>query len=144
MSSRDTIPNCFGVPGTPYLTAWANSGKSGSEQALRLMAIRQARLEPLALSVSGRERMFNGWAAAGGEKRIDFSAGVARFGAILKELDRSLRSGPVRPLAIRQLVAGSSQWVKACARPDPAFGGVGREGGKQWPGRWRPPRFPEC
>jgi len=39
---------------------------------LRLMAIRQARLEPLALSVFGRERMVNGWAAAGGEKRIDF------------------------------------------------------------------------
>ena len=27
-----------GVPGTPYLTAWANSGKSGRELALRLMA----------------------------------------------------------------------------------------------------------
>src|SRR5271157_150731 len=63
----------LGVPGTPYLIAWANSGKSGREQPLRLMAIRQARLEPLALSVSGRDRMFNGWAAAGGEKRIDFS-----------------------------------------------------------------------
>jgi hypothetical protein len=37
------------------------------------MALRQARLEPLALSVSGRERMFNDWAAASGEKRIDFS-----------------------------------------------------------------------
>ena len=64
----------MGVPGTPYLTAWANSGKSGRasrEQALRRMAIRQARLEPLALSVSGRERMFNGWAAASEEKRID-------------------------------------------------------------------------
>ena len=47
------------------------------------MAIRQARLEPLALSVSGRERMFNGWAAASGEKRIDFSAGVAWFGDIM-------------------------------------------------------------
>src|SRR5271157_3368461 len=37
-----------GVPGTPYLTAWANSGKSGRasrERALRRMAIRQARLE---------------------------------------------------------------------------------------------------
>jgi len=31
-----------GVPGTPYLTAWTNSGKSGREQALRLLAIRQA------------------------------------------------------------------------------------------------------
>ena len=28
------------------------------------MAIRQARLEPLALSVSGRERMFNGRASS--------------------------------------------------------------------------------
>src|SRR5208337_5231073 len=27
-----------GVPGTPYLTAWANSGKSRREQKLRLMA----------------------------------------------------------------------------------------------------------
>src|SRR5208337_3953544 len=64
MSSGDTIPNCLmssgdRVPGTPYLTAWANSGKSGKELALRLMAIRQARLKPLALSVSGRKRMFN-------------------------------------------------------------------------------------
>jgi len=47
---------------------------------LRLLAIRRARLEPLALSASGRGRMFNGWAAASGEKRIDFSAGVAWFG----------------------------------------------------------------
>ena len=44
-----------GVPRTPYLTAWANSGKSGRERALRLMAIRQARLGPLASSASGRE-----------------------------------------------------------------------------------------
>ena len=50
---------------------------------MRLMAIWQARMEPLALSVSGRERMFNGWAAASGEKRIDFSAGIAWFGDIL-------------------------------------------------------------
>ena len=49
---------------------------------MRLMAIRQ-RLEPLALSVSGRERMFNSWAAASDEKRSDFSAGVAWFGDIL-------------------------------------------------------------
>ena len=33
-----------GVPGTPYITAWANSGKSRRKRALRLMAIRQARL----------------------------------------------------------------------------------------------------
>jgi len=36
------------------------------------LAIQQARLELMALSVSGRERMVNGWAAASGEKRIDF------------------------------------------------------------------------
>jgi hypothetical protein len=47
------------------------------------MAIRQARLEPLALIVAGRERMFNSWAAASEEKRIDFSAGAAWFGDIL-------------------------------------------------------------
>ena len=35
------------------------------EQAWRLMAIRQERLEPLALSASGHGRMVNGWAAAG-------------------------------------------------------------------------------
>ena len=61
----------MGVPGTPHLTAWANSGKSGKasrEQALRRVAIRQARLEPLALSASGHRRMVNGWAAAGEEK----------------------------------------------------------------------------
>jgi len=41
----------MGDPGTPYLTAGVNSGKSGGarkEEALRLMPIRQARLEPLA------------------------------------------------------------------------------------------------
>jgi hypothetical protein len=65
-------PWAAGVPETPYLTAWANSGKSGRKLALRLMAIPQARLEPLALSASGRERMFNDWAAASLEKRIDF------------------------------------------------------------------------
>jgi hypothetical protein len=47
------------------------------------MAIRQARLEPLALSVSGRERMLNGWAAASGKKRIDLSEEIAWFRDIL-------------------------------------------------------------
>jgi hypothetical protein len=42
------------------------------EKTLRQMAIRQARLEPLAFSAFGHERMVNGWAAASGEKRIDF------------------------------------------------------------------------
>ena len=61
---------------------------------MRLMAMRQARLEPLALSVSGRERMFNGWTAASGEKRIDFSAGVAWFGDILKIEGSFVEIGP--------------------------------------------------
>jgi hypothetical protein len=55
------------VPGTPYLAAWANPGKSGRarrERSLRLMAIRKAGLESLALSASGREIMVYGWAAA--------------------------------------------------------------------------------
>ena len=46
------------------------------------MAIRDARLEPLALSASGHERMVNGWAASG-KKRINFSVGIAWFGDIL-------------------------------------------------------------
>ena len=41
------------------------------------MAIRQARLEPLALSVSGRERMVKGPTAASKEQRIDL--GAVRF-----------------------------------------------------------------
>ncbi len=72
--------------GAPYLTAGANSGKSGRarrEQALRLMGIRPARLEPLALRTSGHERMANRWAAAGEEKRIELSETIAWFGDIL-------------------------------------------------------------
>ena len=76
-----------GVPGTPYLTGGANSGKSGRarrEEALRLMAIRQARLEPLALSASGHRE----WSTVGqrrvGRNGLILSAGIACFGAILK------------------------------------------------------------
>ena len=54
------------------------------KQALRLMAIREASLEPLALSASGRERMVYGPMAASEDIRIDFSVGIAQFGAILK------------------------------------------------------------
>jgi len=42
------------------------------EQALRLMAIRQERPEPLALSASGPKGAVNGWTAASEEKRMDF------------------------------------------------------------------------
>jgi hypothetical protein len=38
------------------------------EHALRLMAIRDASLEPLALSASGHEGMVDDWVAASGEE----------------------------------------------------------------------------
>jgi len=69
------------------------------------MAIRQARLEPLALSVSGRERMFNGWAAASGEKRIDFFAGIAWFGDILTIEESFVEIGP-RSVFDKSVVGG--------------------------------------
>ena len=75
-SSRDTIPNCLGE--------FREIRESKERTGMRLMAIRQARLEPLALSVSGRDRMVNGGAVASGEERFDFSAGNARFGDIIK------------------------------------------------------------
>src|SRR5208337_2634951 len=50
------------------------------EQAVLLMGIRPARLEPLALSASGHVRMVDGRAAASGEKRIDLSEEIAWFG----------------------------------------------------------------
>ena len=53
------------------------------EQALRLMGIRQARLEPLVWSAPGRERMVKGPTAASREERFVFSAGIAWFGDIL-------------------------------------------------------------
>ena len=108
LSSGDTIPNCL-VPGTPYLTAWANSGKSRRERASRLMAIRQTRLERLALSASGHERMVKGQAATSGEKRIDLSEEIAWFRDILNIDDPLVEIGPVRFLAIKRSVAGSSQ-----------------------------------
>ncbi len=92
------------------------------------MAIRPARLDPLALSASGPERMVNGPAAARGQKRQDLSNQIAwfgnmlSFGVILTERDRSSRSCPVRSLPIRMSVDGSSQRGQVCARPEPAGG----------------------
>ena len=42
-----------------------------------------------------------------------------------------LRCGRRSSWGIRLSDSGNSQWVKACARPDPAVGDVGREGGKE-------------
>src|SRR5208337_422706 len=90
-------------------------------QAAQLLAIMQARLRSLASSASGHERMVNARAASG-EKTIDFSEQIARFGDILKEWGRSSRSGPVCSLANRPLVRGSiPPSVGSGAR------GVGRE-----------------
>jgi len=66
------------------------------------MAIRQARQERLALSASGHERMFNGGAAASGEKRIDLSEQIARFCDILN------REGPLMELGPRSVFANSA------------------------------------
>jgi len=61
---------------------------------LRLMGIRQARLEPLALRASSHERMANGWAAASGEKRIELSETIAWFGDILNRERPIVEIGP--------------------------------------------------
>ena len=61
LSSEDTKLSCLG-----------ELGESGRELALRRMAIRQARLERLALSASDHERMVYGGAVASGEERSDF------------------------------------------------------------------------
>ena len=58
------------------------------------MAIRQARLERLALSASGHERMVKGPTAASKELRIDFSAGIAWFGDILNIEGSFVEIGP--------------------------------------------------
>ncbi len=82
-----TVEPSARVQGTPCLTAWADSGKSGRArrgQALRLIAIRQTRLEQPELSGSSQERMAYGPTATSGGKRIDFSTGIAWFGDILK------------------------------------------------------------
>ena len=60
--------------------------------ALGLMAIRQARLEPLALSVTGHERVANGCAAASGEEKFDSPEAIARFGDILERFTHELRT----------------------------------------------------
>ena len=58
------------------------------------MAIRQARLERLALSASGHEGVVKGPTAASREKRFDFSAGIAWFGDILNIEGPFVEVGP--------------------------------------------------
>ena len=82
------------------------------------MAVRQARLEQPELRGSSQERMVYGPTATRGKKRIDLSSGIAWFGDILKAIEgRSSPSGPVRSLACRWSVSGSSQRGRVRGRP---------------------------
>ncbi len=45
----------------------------GEEKASRLVSVRQARMEPLALSASAHERMVNAYSAESGEEMFGFS-----------------------------------------------------------------------
>ena len=73
---------------------------------MRLMGIRAARLEPLALRASGHERMANGWAAASGKKRIELSETIAWFGDILN------RDGPLVEIGPRSVFDKSAVGVR--------------------------------
>ncbi len=117
-SSGDTIPNCLGE--------FREIRESKQRTGIAPYGLRQARLEPLALSVSGRERMFNGWAAASGAKRIDLSAGIAWFGDILKIAAPFVEIGPRSIFAKSAVGVRQRQWGRVCAGPDPA--GPGRRG----------------
>jgi len=66
------------------------------------MELRQARLEPLALSVSGLERTFNGWAAASGEEKFDLTERNVRFGDILNT------EGPLVEIGSRSVFGNSA------------------------------------
>ena len=110
------------------------------------MGIRPARLEPLALSASGRERMVNGRAAASGEKRIDLSVGIAWFGDILKKGAARRDRAPfgLCQFGGRCQAVASGEGLRTTYPAGLAWG-VGRETGEQWPGgRWGPPTFPGC
>ncbi len=74
---------------------------------MRLMAIRQARLEPLALSVSGHERMVKGPTAVSREKRMDLSEEIAWFGNILNFGDILNMDGPLVEIGSRSVFANS-------------------------------------
>jgi len=80
--------------------------------ASRPRADRQARLEPLALSASGHERMVNGRAAASGEKRIDLSEEIAWFGNMLNFGDILNMDGPLVEIGSRSVFANSAVGVR--------------------------------
>ncbi len=86
---------------------------AGQRQALRLMAIRQARLEPLALSASCHGRMVNGCAAASGEERIDKGKGD------ITDIDRLRGEGVSR--TCRQTLDAGGLGVKKALFSDHPF-----------------------
>ncbi len=75
--------------------------------APRPRADRQARLEPLALSASGHERMVNGRGASE-EKRIDLSEEIAWFGNILNFGDILNMDGPLVEIGSRSVFVNSA------------------------------------
>ena len=72
-----------------------------------LISIRQARLEPLALSASGHERMVYSRAASG-EKWMDFSEEIAWFGNILNFGDILNMHGPLVEIGSRSVFGNSA------------------------------------
>jgi hypothetical protein len=75
------------------------------------MAIRPARLDPLALSASGHETVVNDRAAASGEKRMDLSEEIAWFGNTLNFGDILNMDGPLVEIGPRSVFGKSgSRW----------------------------------
>jgi len=72
------------------------------------MAIWHPRLESLALSASGHERMVNGRAAASGEKRMDLSEEIAWFGNTLNFGDILNMDGPLVEIGSRPFFGNSA------------------------------------
>ncbi len=72
------------------------------------MAIRPARLEPVAISASGPESVVSDGAEASGEKRIDFSGGIAWFGNMLNFGDILNMDGPLVEIGSRSVFANST------------------------------------
>ena len=72
-----------------------------------MVSLRQAGLEPLALSASGHTRMINGRAAASEGNGLDFPPELP--GSVHYKIEGPLgQIRPIRSFAIRQSVAGST------------------------------------
>ena len=71
------------------------------------MAIRPARLEPLASSATYHERMVNGRPAASGQKRMDLSEEIAWYGNMLNFGDILNMDGPLVEIGSRSVFGNS-------------------------------------